>query len=220
MTAGEILGRVTITEVWEALGGSPPRFRRASAFWRETKDLNVSLNDEKGAWYDHARGEGGGVLDLVQHAHGGSRADALAWIAQRFGLPLKSGRAFTPAERAEYARRRRLAEAQARPLARTVWYWRQGRIAALEDAKREAIDGEHLDFEVLAMSARALYRFENLDAESLVRGYLAAVKADPVATAAVVKTARAWANACRVAVGAVVRKIEKEQTVPNVADRS
>ncbi len=190
MTAGEILERVTITEVWEALGGSPPRFRRASAFWRETKDLNVSLNDEKGAWYDHARGEGGGVLDLVMHIRGGSRADALEWIAERFCLPLE-GRELTPAERRRYARVVELAK----PLARAAWHWRQGRIAELNDAKRAALDGEHLDADALAMSARALYRFEHLNAEDVVRSYIAAVKADSIGTAVIVETTEAWERA-------------------------
>jgi hypothetical protein len=33
-----------------------------------------------GTWFDHSDGIGGGTLDLIIHARGGTRADALAWL--------------------------------------------------------------------------------------------------------------------------------------------
>jgi hypothetical protein len=84
----EVLAHVKITEVWRALGGQPPKRNRAPAFWRDTCDRNVSLNDTKGAWYDFAASIGGGVLDLVQHVRGGDRRQAAAFLAELAGIQL------------------------------------------------------------------------------------------------------------------------------------
>ena len=73
----KVISRIRISDIWVALGGARPRFKRAPAFWRDTQDRNVAVDDAKGTWFDHARGEGGGVLDLIRHVRGGSRAEAL-----------------------------------------------------------------------------------------------------------------------------------------------
>lgn len=77
----EILGRVRISDVWCGLGGGPLRARRGRAFWRKGDGLNVSLNDEKGVFYDFPPGKGGGILDLVQKARGCDRKAAVQWLA-------------------------------------------------------------------------------------------------------------------------------------------
>src|SRR2546426_428714 len=77
VTAADILAQVSITDVWQALGGGPLRHGRGRAFWRDGDGYHVSLSDPKGTWYDHSRGEGGGILDLISLARGCSRADAL-----------------------------------------------------------------------------------------------------------------------------------------------
>ncbi|MEK7752461.1 MAG: hypothetical protein AAB654_11135 [Acidobacteriota bacterium] len=134
----EILARASIVAVWTALGGDTPRYGRAPAFWRKTKDRNISLNDGKGVWFDHARNEGGGVLALVERVKGGTRQDALRWLADLAGVPLVD-RPLTPAERRDYARRRAIAEAEARDLLA----WRTRLIGALLSYRDETFKAYH-----------------------------------------------------------------------------
>jgi hypothetical protein len=82
----EIVSRIRISDVWQALGGAELRHGRGPAFWRGGDGFNVALNDSKGAWFDHASGEGGGVLDLVQKVRGTTKADALRWLADLTGV--------------------------------------------------------------------------------------------------------------------------------------
>jgi len=89
MTAAEIVQSVRISQVWRALGGAEPVRGRACAFWRGGDNPQaVALDDEKGCWYDHRDGVGGGVLDLIQHVRGGTRGDALNWLADLIGVQL------------------------------------------------------------------------------------------------------------------------------------
>jgi hypothetical protein len=88
LTAAEIRTRARITAVWTALGSPPLRRNRGRAFWRGGDGLNVTLNDNKAVWHDHARGEGGGVLDLVCLVRNCSRQDALRWLANFLGITL------------------------------------------------------------------------------------------------------------------------------------
>lgn len=209
--AAAILDHVTICAVWRALGGGEPKFGRTPAFWRKTRDRNVSLSDAKGTWYDFRDNIGGGILDLVIRARGGSRADAFRWLAERFNLPLDSHN-MTVVERADWARRRRVAERVARPIGRAAYHWYRGRIAELTDVKRETVEDDRLNLSTLAPAAQELHRLEHLiTPEGIVCEYLTAVAADPVGTAAIVETQRAWADACRVGVGAVVRQIGRNQ---------
>lgn len=112
------LSGIRISGVWLALGGGELKFGRAPAFWRKTSDRNVSLNDAKGTWYDFRDSVGGGVLGLVQHVRGGTRADAYRWLAERFGLPVDQHE-MSAAEKREWRRRWNVAEAEARKL--IVW---------------------------------------------------------------------------------------------------
>jgi hypothetical protein len=118
-TSDDLVSRVRISEIWTALGGEPPRHGRARAFWRPKADaLNVSLDDGKGTWYDFRDSVGGGVLDLIQHVHGGRRQDALRWLADYRGV-LLADQQMTEVELREWAQRRRAAEAEAQ---RLVWW--------------------------------------------------------------------------------------------------
>ena len=95
-----------ITEVWTALGGSPPSRGRARAFFRDGDDpFAISLNDSKAAWFDFRDNVGGGVLDLIRRVRGCGRGDALRWLAELNGITLDD-RPLSPAERREYARQR------------------------------------------------------------------------------------------------------------------
>jgi len=93
---------VPIRDAWRALGGGPLRGNRGRAWWREGNGYNVAL-DDGGRWFDHARGEGGGVLTLVQTALGIDRRAALEWLANRFGVDIGGGHSV--AERRHYAQR-------------------------------------------------------------------------------------------------------------------
>jgi hypothetical protein len=88
MTPSEIVARISISTLWRELGGGEIRRGRARAFWRDGDGWNISLNDAKGAWFDHRDGIGGGVLDLVVHVRGGSRQDAVRRVAEVAGVPL------------------------------------------------------------------------------------------------------------------------------------
>src|SRR5262245_49645268 len=90
MTAADILSRVCISDVWRGLGGGELRHGRGRAFWRGGDGYNVALDDTRGVWWDYRDGDGGGVLDLIQHVRCGARADALKFVAELAGLTLDS----------------------------------------------------------------------------------------------------------------------------------
>ena len=119
MTAHDLLDRALITEAWNSLGGGPLRHGRGKAFWRDGDGDNVVLDDNRGVWFDHSRGEGGGILDLVQTVLGCDRRNTLRWLADHLGVMLDSSRTLTRAEKRQYAQRRNRAESEARSL--TVW---------------------------------------------------------------------------------------------------
>lgn len=212
MTPTELLDRARISQVWHALGGGKLH-RTGSSRWRGVgwyrpgaDGLSVALDDERGTWYDHRDSIGGGVLSLIRRVRGGGRRDALEWLGACLGLPLDQ-RELTPAERREYARLRRAA----RPVARAAWYWRRGRLAELAERKAAAMGSEHIDIDALAASARELCRLEHLDAEAVVRAYLAAAAGDPVGTAAIAETVEAWDRACTHLVERLVANIAANQ---------
>jgi hypothetical protein len=114
MTATDITAATTITEVWKALGGDPPKRGRARAFWRDGDNRGaISLSDEKACWHDFVTGDGGGVVSLISLVQGCDRGTGLRWLSELVGLPL-SDRPFTQAERRAYARRCAEAEQLAR----------------------------------------------------------------------------------------------------------
>jgi hypothetical protein len=90
----DILSRVRITEVYQALTGAKPKHSghgvyRGSAVWRVGDGYNVSIDDERSVWHDFVTDEGGGVLDLVVKVRGGSRQDALRWLAEFVGIEIE-----------------------------------------------------------------------------------------------------------------------------------
>jgi hypothetical protein len=117
MTATIIIGAITITQVWKALGGDPPKRGRARAFWRDGDNRGaVSLSDEKACWHDFVTGDGGGVISLISLVQGCDRGTSLRWLSDLVGLP-RNDRPFTQAERRTYARRCAEAEQLARDVA-------------------------------------------------------------------------------------------------------
>ncbi len=118
MTASELVAATTISDVFVALGGDQPKKGRAKAFWRicANNPQAISLNDRKGVWFDHRDHVGGGVLSLIQHAHGCDRGRALRWLANFVGVPL-GDRPMIAAQRRSYARAAAGADALAQRLA-------------------------------------------------------------------------------------------------------
>lgn len=101
---------IDILTVWEALGGGALRATRGQAFWRKGEGFTVSLDRDKGAWYDFSVRRGGGILSLVMLVRECTRAEALEWLENYCELdPLYS---FSTEER----RRRTVALAEAREL--------------------------------------------------------------------------------------------------------
>ena len=119
MSGTEILDRASIFDVWRALGGGPLRHGRAKAFWRNGDSANVALDDDHGIWFDHAHGEGGGILDLIQTVLGCGRRDALHWLADHLSITLDDRQLLSPDRRRAYAQRRTCAESAAADL--TAW---------------------------------------------------------------------------------------------------
>ena len=137
MTAREVLDRASIANAWTSLGGGPLRYGRGAAWWRDGDGHNVSLDESKGVWYDHARSEGGGVLNLVQTVLGCDGRAALHWLADHQGVELND-RPPTRAERRQWAVRRCRAEVQAKELVR----WRAAYLDALRDSRNALWDAE------------------------------------------------------------------------------
>lgn len=132
--APEIVASVKISNVYRALTGKEPRRAgpgtwRAQAVWRGGDGFNVSMNDARRVWHDFTTDEGGGVLELVVRVRGGSRADALRWLADYAGIPL-GDQPLSSADRARWAAERRETERDL-PAARA---WRQTAIALAEEA--------------------------------------------------------------------------------------
>src|SRR5262249_40922036 len=131
-TASEVVRRCRITRVAYALTGIEPRRTvrdnaRMPAIWRGGDRLNVSLDDSRGVWHDFVTDEGGGVLDLVVRVRGGSRADALRWLADMAGIPIHET-PLSPRERERAAERREFARDL--PTAR---FWRRAAVSLTEE---------------------------------------------------------------------------------------
>jgi hypothetical protein len=126
--ASEILERVRISDVYRALGGPRLRGMRGPAFWRDGDGLNVSMDDARGVWHDFTTDDGGGVLDMVVRVRGGSRQDALRWVADLAGVPMEDT-PLSAADRARWAAERRELE---RNLP-TAHYWQRAAVALTEE---------------------------------------------------------------------------------------
>jgi hypothetical protein len=138
VSANEIISRVRITQVYFALGGPRLRSRRGQAFWRKGDGYNVALDDRRNTFHDFARGEGGGVLDLIQLARGGARKDGLQWLADFAGVPLDHG-SLTTRERRESERQRAAAELEAR----RMLAWKRECLEVLRWARSQHLGAYH-----------------------------------------------------------------------------
>lgn len=170
-----------ITDVVRRLGGGEPRHGRITAFYREGDNYSVSLDDKKNVWFDHRDGVGGGVLDLVVRVLGGTRADALKWLSEHYGIPLETQ---TPAQRKKAIR----ANHKADVLAGEAADWARGMRLLLEQQYRdllEAISGpdvepsdeDHL-WEMLERLGHAIYQLGGNDPKGTLSWYMQEQKDD------------------------------------------
>lgn len=82
----ELLGRARISDIVLALGGPEPKRGRCAAWFRGGDNPTaLSLDDEKGVWYDHAQGIGGGVLELIAMLTYRDRGGAIDWLREYHG---------------------------------------------------------------------------------------------------------------------------------------
>jgi len=129
----EILASIKISQVYRALAGREPRRTgpdtwRAPATWRGGDGFNVSMDDARGLWHDFTTDEGGGLLDLIVRARGGSRQDALRWCADLAGVQIED-KPLSPEDRARWAAERRQLERDL-PAAR---YWQRAAVSIAEE---------------------------------------------------------------------------------------
>ena len=205
MTSRDLIDRASIMEVWRALGGGSLRHGRGAAWWRGGNGYNVALDESRSVFYDHARGVGGGVLDLVQVALGCDRRAALHWLADHQGVELDD-QPPTYAERRQWAERRRRAEGLAdwhrlviRALRvrrnglwdseRAVSRWARKHVndpAMASDPRWERVWGHALNDQRGDLVERLLQVFEAAPAETLARLRANSALAD-VSTASLVE---------------------------------
>lgn len=190
MTGAELVARTRITAVWSGLGGGVLRTGRGRAFWRSGDGFSVSLDDSKGTWYDHARGEGGGVLDLIGVAQGCSRADALRWLAALEGVELDTG---TLDERRRVVRMRTTAT----DVAVEIEAWRAALMRELDKGKADALLAE--DWGALEAEASLLHRIQNGAADVVLGEFRAMRQVDPARVRRLIAAGREdWLHAGRV----------------------
>jgi len=76
-----------ISEVIAALGGPEVIKGRCRAWYRDGKSsTSLSIDDERGVWFDHGTARGGGVVRLVEVALDVNRQHAFDWLRKRYGI--------------------------------------------------------------------------------------------------------------------------------------
>jgi hypothetical protein len=182
--------------VYEALTGKKPRRTgadtwRAPATWRGGDGLSVALDDSRGVWHDFVTDEGGGVIDLVVCVRGGSRQEALRWLADFAGIPLDD-QPLSPEDRRRWARERREIEQHLI----NAQYWRRALVKLTEellDSLKTALFDPTLPQPALNEIynvERVLARLQHLDGRELVNEYLESTKEQPLITAYLVDLAK------------------------------
>jgi hypothetical protein len=193
---GDILQRVRISHVYHALTGVKPRITgtdtcRGPAIWRGGDGDNVSMDDDRGIWHDFGNDSGGGILDLIVQVRGGSRADALRWLADFAGVRLDD-RPLSVEERAKWARER----ADLECILPTAQFWRRAVVNLTEEllstlklALSDPSAGPILPGEI-ARVHHLLQTLQGLDGAALMTDYQWWAEHHPGLTAALVRAAQ------------------------------
>lgn len=196
-----MITNVSIVDVWHRLGGGPIRRGRATAWWREGDAPNIAVDVERGVWFDHARGVGGGVLDLVRTVSDCNKSDAVRWLCSEGFIQDHEA---SPDER-----RRAAAHCDALDaVAGDIEYWRQGRITNLECEKINAIARD--DEARLAASASELYRLQT-DGAAVVEAYRNHLAQDPREARRLIQWGREDDRHAQVVAAAIVCMLAKAQ---------
>src|SRR5215469_484411 len=152
MTAAQLVEQTSITQVLALLGGGEIRRGRMQAFYRKGADgWSVSIDAERGRWYDHRDNVGGGILDLIVHVRGGRRGEAARWLADMRGLTLDNA-PLSAEDKWRYAQARE----RAPELSESAEMWWRARISELERLKGDAL--AYQDDVTLETVAREHYR--------------------------------------------------------------
>jgi hypothetical protein len=190
--AGQVIDRVRIFDVWPAIGGGEIRHGRGRAFWRNGDGWSISLDNCKGTWYDFVTAEGGGIVDLVALVRGGSRQDALRWLADFAGVELGDSPA-DPKQRAEWARERKAYERDLRE----AKYWARGAVLliesdlAIEKSKLFDPTAGQPDFALIDAYEAILARVRGVGDLTLLEEFRAFREADSRTAAAFIRWAKA-----------------------------
>lgn len=190
-----ILAAVRLSEVCVALGATKLRScgkgrYRCRAWWRGGSDPNVSI-DDNGVWFDHASGEGGGILYLIQTVRGCSRQDAVQWLAEFAGMQLYRER-LVPEDRKRWARKK----AQLERDLPNAQGWRRQAVnyteAVLSNLKSGSIDATAPAATITELRewTKLSEQLERLSGLALVEAYRRELSANPERTAAMVQRAR------------------------------
>jgi hypothetical protein len=83
----DLKSRIAISEII----GRSVKLRRDGKEFRAIDNKSLTINDQKGIWFDHATNEGGDALEWLQKSAGLSFTDAVAEIASLAGVPLPNG---------------------------------------------------------------------------------------------------------------------------------
>jgi hypothetical protein len=157
------LSQVRFIEVWRTLGGPEIRSGRAPAWWWGSRDPNVSIDPERGAFYDHVQNRGGEVLVLVETVLNCDRAHALAWLGEEGFI---ESRHLSREERREYARRK----SQATSASVDIGYWRRAFIPELNARKLTAVQVG--DDEALGRAASLCNALKNGSPADTIREFI------------------------------------------------
>lgn len=180
------LDSVQLLEVWRRLGGPEPRGDRVPAFWRGSRDCNVSLDPAHGRWFDFAQSRGGGVIALVMVVLDVGKRGALGWLI-REGL-LEPPKPRTAAEKDAYSLQRQAEEL----LIADAEDWYDALTTELEVTKQALFVSGVTTKERLraGCAARELYFLESLDGEAILRLFTASRRDDAARTSALVMEGR------------------------------
>jgi hypothetical protein len=88
-----------IESVAKALLGEPNRQQSRGNTLRYGTNGSMSIDLEKGTWFSHEEGKGGGVLDLINRVKGLEGAAAVDWMQRDLGLDVGSTNGARPSAR-------------------------------------------------------------------------------------------------------------------------
>lgn len=83
-----IKARADIAKIASYLGCKVRR-SRMTAPWRGGTGFTVSLDRDRGLFFDHKTGHGGDIIELVKLCRGCGFSEALAWLADHCGVTLR-----------------------------------------------------------------------------------------------------------------------------------